>query len=226
MAVSSLQDGLQTTTNLRPSFSPDVTLEALRGAMASFAAEREWQRYHTPRNLCLALVGEAGELAELFQWRGDDGAAPGVPGWSARDVEHLGEELSDVLLYLVRLADVCGVDLAAAALRKMRLNAAKYPADRARGRSDKYTAYAMEGGGDATGGTAASASAATAPRREERTARPAAAAVDMGRVSCGLHRPLLSQSSFWAGAGVGVAAATAALALVVLCGRGALARRS
>jgi dCTP diphosphatase len=121
-------------------FEASVTLERLRGAMAAFVAEREWERFHTPRNVLLALVGEVGEVAELFQWRGE------VPrgldaSWSAADREHLGEELSDVLLYLVRLADLSGIDLPSAALRKMRKNAEKYPADKCRGSSAKYTAY-------------------------------------------------------------------------------------
>ena len=108
-----------------PSFSA-CELDELRARMSAFCAERAWEPFHTPRNLLLALVGEVGELAELFQWRGDAGAAPA--GWPADQRAHLGQELSDVLLYLVRLADVCGVDLPAAARDKMALNALKYPA--------------------------------------------------------------------------------------------------
>jgi dCTP diphosphatase len=148
-------------------FSP-LVLDAFRAEIAAFAAEREWNRFHQPRNLLLALVGEVGELAELFQWRGDEGAQPGLPGWSARDAEHLGEEMSDVFIYLLRLADRCGVDLAAAASRKLELNRKKYPAALARGSSAKYTAYegtklvaadsgagsggSADGGGDGGGG--------------------------------------------------------------------------
>ena len=132
------------TTTSHPTFDPTVSLEQLRSGMERFADEREWGQFHTPRNLLLALVGEVGEVSECFQWRGE--VPVGCPGWSARDREHLGEELSDVLLYLVRLSDRCGVDLGAAALRKMRLNAAKYPVDQAKGRSDKYTAYGTAAG--------------------------------------------------------------------------------
>jgi dCTP diphosphatase len=124
-----------------PAFEPTLTLERLRGAMAGFVAERDWEQFHTPRNVLLALVGEVGEVAELFQWRGEVARGLGA-SWTAADREHLGEELSDVLLYLVRLADLCAVDLSTAALGKMRKNAEKYPADRCKGRSDKYTAYA------------------------------------------------------------------------------------
>lgn len=120
----------------------ECDVDELRAAMSAFCAERAWQKFHTPRNLLLALVGEVGELSEIFQWRGDAGADPSL--WSAEDRVHLGQELSDVLLYLVRLSDVCGIDLPAAARSKMAANAAKYPVDRARGRSLKYTQLAVE----------------------------------------------------------------------------------
>ncbi|KAE8805820.1 dCTP pyrophosphatase 1-like [Hordeum vulgare] len=103
-----------------------VTLEELRKKMTDFARERDWEQYHSPRNLLLALVGEVGELSEIFQWKGE--VPKGLPGWEERETEHLGEELADVLLYLVRLSDMCGVDLGKAALRKIELNARKYPA--------------------------------------------------------------------------------------------------
>ncbi|KAK7287251.1 hypothetical protein RIF29_00424 [Crotalaria pallida] len=71
-------------------------------------------------------VGEVGELSEIFQWKGE--VPKGLPDWKEEEKVHLGEELSDVLLYLVRLSDICGVDLGKAALRKVELNAIKYPA--------------------------------------------------------------------------------------------------
>ncbi|CAI0387293.1 unnamed protein product [Linum tenue] len=72
-------------------------------------------------------VGEVGELSEIFQWKGE--VEKGLPGWKEEEKVHLGEELSDVLLNVVRLSDVCGIDLGKAALRKLQLNAIKYPAD-------------------------------------------------------------------------------------------------
>ncbi|KAK4786264.1 hypothetical protein SAY86_002953 [Trapa natans] len=102
-----------------------VTLEFLRKKMADFAKERDWCQYHSPRNLLLALVGEVGELSEIFQWKGE--VAKGLPDWKEEEKVHLGEELSDVLLYLIQLSDVCGINLGQAALRKARLNAVKYP---------------------------------------------------------------------------------------------------
>ncbi|XP_052179510.1 uncharacterized protein LOC127792900 [Diospyros lotus] len=103
----------------------DVSLHELRDRLAEFARVRGWEQYHSPRNLLLALVGEVGELSEIFQWRGE--VARGLPNWSSDEKEHLEEELSDVLLYLVQLADVCGLDLGKAALSKILKNAQKYP---------------------------------------------------------------------------------------------------
>lgn len=78
-----------------------------------------------------------GELSEIFQWRGE--VPRGLPDWKEEDKLHLGEELSDVLLYLVRLSDICGVDLGKAALRKMEINAKKYPVTLCMGSSKKHT---------------------------------------------------------------------------------------
>ncbi|KAJ7961655.1 dCTP pyrophosphatase 1 [Quillaja saponaria] len=102
-----------------------VTLDLLKKKMAEFAKERDWDQFHSPRNLLLALVGEVGELSEIFQWKGE--VPKGLPDWKDEEKVHLGEELSDVLLYLVRLSDICGIDLGKAALRKVELNAIKYP---------------------------------------------------------------------------------------------------
>ncbi|KAE8668759.1 embryonic stem cell-specific 5-hydroxymethylcytosine-binding protein-like isoform X1 [Hibiscus syriacus] len=105
-----------------------VTLDLLKQKMDSFAKERDWDQFHSPRNLLLALVGEVGELSAIFQWKGE--VPKGLPDWKEEEKVHAGEELSDVLLYLVRLSDVCDIDLGKAALRKVELNAIKYPASR------------------------------------------------------------------------------------------------
>ncbi|KAL9257840.1 dCTP pyrophosphatase 1-like protein [Drosera capensis] len=112
-----------------------VTLEELKMKLADFAKERDWDQFHSPRNLLLALVGEVGELSEIFQWKGE--VPRGLPGWSEDEKTHLGEELSDVLLYLVRLSDICNVDLGKATLRKLELNVIKYPVHLAKGSSRK-----------------------------------------------------------------------------------------
>ena len=109
-------------------------LTDLRDAMRRFAAERDWDRFHTPKNLAMALSGEAGELIEHFQWlTAEESASLPAP---VRDEVAL--ELADVLLYLVRLGDVLGIDLAEAARRKIAINAQRYPVERVRGRAVKY----------------------------------------------------------------------------------------
>jgi dCTP diphosphatase len=121
------------------SFSPGLTFEALRALQANFAHERDWDQFHTPRNLCLALVGEVGEVSECFQWKGE--VAAGLPDFSSKERAHVGQELSDVLLYLLRLAEKCHIDLPAAALDKIELNAVKYPSGQVKGSSMKYNEY-------------------------------------------------------------------------------------
>eukprot|EP00965_Chrysotila_dentata_P233305 6199512-Pleurochrysis_carterae.AAC.3 len=119
----------------------ETSLEELRREQRAFVAERDWERFHTPRSLALALVGEVGELCELLQWRGDDGAQPGLSGWDDKERERLSEELADVLSYVVRLADVAEIDLPAAFQNKVVKNRAKYPADQVRGSAKKYSEY-------------------------------------------------------------------------------------
>lgn len=117
--------------------TPTDSLLALRELTRQFAAERDWQQFHTPKNLAMALTVEAAELAEHFQWL-QTGADAELDDARRTGIRH---ELADVLLYLVQLADRSGVDLHAAALEKMALNAAKYPADQVRGDARKYDQY-------------------------------------------------------------------------------------
>ncbi|XP_015762459.1 PREDICTED: dCTP pyrophosphatase 1-like [Acropora digitifera] len=121
------------------SFSEEPSLEKIRQMQSEFAKERDWDQFHQPRNLLLAMVGEVGELAELFQWKGE--VKEGLPDWSAEEKHHLGQELSDVLIYLVRLAEKCRVDLPKEVVAKMALNTMKYPAHIVKGSSKKYTEY-------------------------------------------------------------------------------------
>lgn len=110
-------------------------LRELALALRRFADERDWGQFHAPKNLAMALSVEAAELLEHFQWMGEEQSRR----LSREKLAQVSEEMADVLLYLVRLADQLGVDLAAAARLKMRANAAKYPPERARGTSRKYT---------------------------------------------------------------------------------------
>ncbi|XP_006103527.1 dCTP pyrophosphatase 1 [Myotis lucifugus] len=146
--------GGEGTEAARPfSFSPEPTLEDIRRLHAEFAAERDWDQFHQPRNLLLALVGEVGELAELFQWKPDGKAGP--QAWPPKERAALQEELSDVLIYLVALAARCRVDLPQAVLSKMDTNRRRYPAHLSRGSSRKYTDLPHGAtSGDQTVGTA------------------------------------------------------------------------
>ncbi|XP_019854157.1 PREDICTED: dCTP pyrophosphatase 1-like isoform X2 [Amphimedon queenslandica] len=119
-------------------FSSSLSLEQIK-RQNQFSMERDWEQYHTPRNLLLALVGEVGELSEIFQWKGE--VDVGLPGWSDKDRAHVGEELSDVLIYLIELAEKCHIDLPSAVLRKFELNCKKYPPEKVYGSSKKYTDY-------------------------------------------------------------------------------------
>jgi NTP pyrophosphatase (non-canonical NTP hydrolase) len=110
-------------------------LQELRNALRQFAAERAWEQFHSPKNLAIALNVEAAELLEHFQWLSDVESAEIPPATRAK----VREELADVLLYLIRLADKLDVNLANAAAEKIRINATKYPVEKAHGSSKKYT---------------------------------------------------------------------------------------
>ena len=110
-------------------------LDKLRDAVRKFAAERDWDQFHSPKNLVMALSVESAELLEIFQWLTEE---------ESRDLPPLtkaaaADEIADVLIYLLRVADKLGIDPIAAAQRKMIANAEKYPADKARGNNKKYT---------------------------------------------------------------------------------------
>ena len=109
------------------------SIEALQALLRGFAAERDWDQFHTPKNLAMALGAEAGELLEVFQWLPESEAEKPSP-----DVKKAAErEMADVFIYLARLADRLEVDLLEAAEAKMEENARRYPADEVRGSSKK-----------------------------------------------------------------------------------------
>jgi len=103
--------------------------------LREFSAERDWGKFHSPKNLAIALSVEAAELLEHFQWISDADSADMTPATRTK----VGEELADVLIYLVQLADKLDVDLTKAANEKLQQNAEKYPVDKARGSSKKYS---------------------------------------------------------------------------------------
>lgn len=110
------------------------SLQALTRQLEQFAQDRDWQQFHSPKNLASALVVEAGELLEHFQWLSEDQSRSLSP--EKRDA--VGTEVADVLLYLIQLATALGIDPIAAAQAKLKLNAQKYPVDLARGSNKKY----------------------------------------------------------------------------------------
>ena len=112
-------------------------LQMLRDRLRAFADERDWDQFHTPKNLAMALMVETAELLEHFQWLTPDQSC----SLAEKSRAEVREELADVLLYLVRIADKLKVDLLEAALSKMEKNAQKYPADIVRGSAKKYNEY-------------------------------------------------------------------------------------
>ena len=104
---------------------PLIDVTALESALQTFADDRDWQKYHSPKNLAMALTGEVGELVEIFQWQTE---AQSLAAASAPETaQAVRDELADVLLYLVRLSSVLGVDLNDAVVQKLKKNAQKYP---------------------------------------------------------------------------------------------------
>lgn len=110
-------------------------LESLRDQLRTFASERDWDQFHSPKNLAAALAVEASELLEHFQWL-TEAQSQQLPPETLNEVSN---EVADVLLYLIRISDKLGIDLIAAANAKILLNAEKYPVEKARGSSRKYT---------------------------------------------------------------------------------------
>ncbi len=109
----------------------------LRDKLRAFAEARDWDQFHSPKNLSMALMVEVAELMEHFQWLTEQQSVSLPP--DIKDA--VAEELADILLYLVRLSDKLEVDLKEAALHKLEKNAAKYPAEQVRGSAKKYSEY-------------------------------------------------------------------------------------
>ncbi|UVM07115.1 nucleotide pyrophosphohydrolase [Pseudomonas laurylsulfatiphila] len=113
-----------------------MNIEQVQQQLRVFAQERDWEQFHTPKNLASALAVETSELLEVFQWL-TDSQSIAIKGDVAR-MRKVEEEIADVTLYLLRLADVLSLDLQKAVDRKLRINAEKYPVEKARGNAKKY----------------------------------------------------------------------------------------
>lgn len=115
----------------------DTSIKQLQQRLRDFAEDRDWDQFHSPKNLSMALIAEAAELVEHFQWLTEEQSGA-LSEQKQKEVEH---ELADIFVYLIRLADKLDVDLCAAADQKIRLNEEKYPAEKVRGSAKKYTEY-------------------------------------------------------------------------------------
>lgn len=113
----------------------------LQRKLREFATEREWGRFHSPKNLAMALACEAGEVLEHFQWLSEAESE----GLSAEAKQAVSEEIADVYLYLIQLADRLSIDLLTAAHQKLAMNERRYPVEKARGNAKKYTTLGSEG---------------------------------------------------------------------------------
>lgn len=115
----------------------EITLEQLKRQLRQFAIDRDWDQFHSPKNLSMALIAEAAELVEHFQWLTEEQSG----NLASAKLDEIALELADIQIYLVRLADKLQLDLMDAVEKKLDLNARKYPADQVRGSSKKYTEY-------------------------------------------------------------------------------------
>ena len=115
----------------------DTTLQELKERMAQFVQERDWGQFHTPKNLSMSIAIEAAELMEHFQWLTVDEST----NLNVEALADIGEELADIVIYSLSLANVLGLDLSATVLDKMAKNIRKYPKEKVRGKSHKYTYY-------------------------------------------------------------------------------------
>src|SRR5690348_6457494 len=114
-----------------------TTTGELKARILTFARERDWEQFHSPKNLSMALAAEAAELMEHFLWSTPEGSNAVAREASKR--AKIAEELADVVIYALEFANITGLDVAAAIEAKMAANAKKYPVEKARGRADKYT---------------------------------------------------------------------------------------
>lgn len=113
-------------------------LSLLKQKVDEFSKARDWEKFHTPKNLAMALTVEAAELMEIFQWLEPQETYQNLPSEKQKAVEH---EVADIFIYLLRFCSVSGIDLINAAEEKLKHNAEKYPAELVKGQSKKYTEY-------------------------------------------------------------------------------------
>ena len=119
-----------------------TTLHDLKERMATFVRERDWEQFHSPKNLSMSIAIEAGELMEHFQWLTVEQSEQLDPD----ALREIGEELADIVLYSLSMANHLQIDLAETVMAKMAKNERKYPKEQVRGKAHKYTYYRQKGG--------------------------------------------------------------------------------
>ena len=116
----------------------NTDIQAIVQKLNVFSSKRDWQQFHNPKNLAMALSVESSELLEIFQWLTPEESI----NLSDKQISHLKEEIADVFLYLLKICDGFNIDLIQAAHDKIKINKKKYPADAVKGKADKCTTYA------------------------------------------------------------------------------------
>jgi len=114
-----------------------MDVQKIIGILNRFASEREWEQFHSPKNLSMALAGETAELLEIFQWMTEEQSRQAAD--QPRKAQAIREEIADIQIYLLRLADHFKIDLEQAVLEKIAINAIKYPVEKSRGNAIKYS---------------------------------------------------------------------------------------
>jgi NTP pyrophosphatase (non-canonical NTP hydrolase) len=145
MSIVPIPKRFQFTWDVVPRTETEVLLSEsldvgkVKRYLRAFAKERDWEQFHTPKNLAMALAGEAGELTEIFQWLTPEESARIMEDAEKR--EAVSQELADVLQYVIRLSDVLGIDIEQALWKKLKANSEKYPVNQAKGSARKYTDF-------------------------------------------------------------------------------------
>lgn len=115
----------------------EATIEELKKAVARFRDERDWRKYHNPKDLAVSISIEAGELLEIFQWKGEKEVETTLRNW--KELRRIKSELADVMIYCIALAEILDIDISEAILEKIQENSRKYPVEKVRGNYRKYT---------------------------------------------------------------------------------------
>ena len=113
-----------------------MDINKIKSDLRKFAEERDWEQFHSPKNLAMALSGEVGELSEIFQWLTEDQSDK--ENISDEDLAKVREEVADILLYIIRLSDKLDIDLEQALFDKLKINKEKYPVKLSKGNATKY----------------------------------------------------------------------------------------